>query len=93
MVTVTSQIPTAVLAEQNVERLRRASRTQNDFDSKNRALKAITRASISLPVLTIATSERVRLEIEAKRRADANLAEYHAVSGNIASPPSGYGFL
>lgn len=79
--------------EQNLALLRRLANSQNDMDSKNRALKAITRASISLPVLTIATSERVRLEIEAKRRADANLAEYHAVSGNIAAPPSGYDFL
>ena len=67
--------------EQNLALLRRMANTRTDMDSKNRALKAVTRASVSLPVLTIATSERVRLEMEAKRRADEHLAQYLSVSG------------
>lgn len=70
--------------EQIVAMLSRRANAQTDMGSKNRALKAITRASISLPVLTIAISERVRLEIEARRNADRNLAEY--LSETVVSP-------
>jgi hypothetical protein len=71
------QTPSQFLSpEQKVERLRRTANSQTDMNSKNRAMKAIARASASLPVLTIAISERVRLEMEARRRANENYKKH-----------------
>lgn len=56
---------------------------------RDRALRVAASAAVSLPVLTIATRDRVETEMLARRRADMNrlVSEQHAA--NVAASPEG----
>lgn len=72
----------------NVMRLHRLSSAKPNLQDKDKALKYICRATTSLPVVTIATRDRVEAEMLARRRADLNRAsvEQNLESGASISP-------
>lgn len=52
-----------------------AEPAQKDLITKRKAMGIVLAASSSLPVVTIATRDRIELEMKARRQADLNRAE------------------
>lgn len=48
---------------------------RHDMASKKAAMGVVLAATVSLPVLTIATRDRIEAEMKARRQADLNRAE------------------
>lgn len=71
-----------------VETLHKQSKVKQlvSFKDKLDSIRYITKATVSLPVLTIATRDGIEAELLARRRATDNLHAYETVAAAALSP-------
>lgn len=78
--------PTPEQIVSHLFRKMRRDEVHPDLLDKSKAMRAVTRASVSLPVVTIATRDHVEAEMQARASADRNLTEYYGSVGASLSP-------